>query len=1065
MRPRVEYSNRPADILSAWTSLEVLSPYTFVKPSDLVDGDERRIARFSEENSLPWDGAGEKARPNTQLFYHVILGAIRMEEATRSLLTAFVDDDVDRRPARGFAGIATITVDRNGVPVPENAVVISSFAWGLPLALRRNLTALGKWPEVSPKLSGLVDKNIRRQDEDGKPRALDLKTIDRAFEALIAELGLDLAMVDGPGFALRHYQWWKATEAPDPPLLGSFFLADLAAAQAVIAQGKHRNLARYLGAERPATHKDLLQDPSALAETVAPGMMPLGRWPGPGRHPLVLLQQAAVNLAASGDEATSLLPVNGPPGTGKTTLLRDLVAALVVARADAMCEFDDPEAAFTYTGEKRRAGAGFTHVYRPHERLCGYEMLVGSSNNKAVENISRELPMANALAADAPNLKYFKTVSDNVAGGSDTWGLIAAVLGNSSNRYAFKDAFWGNEDRGLRTYLSEASGSPQFIEIRDPKSGAVVGQRKPEVVARERPPTSREAALKQWKSAQKAFKKIQSEAATHRGLIDVARRDTGAVVMRRNEFARATEAKENSEAALLSCLRNMQEATDRETAAKKLVGSIRSEIDAHERLRPGAFTRLLGTSSSQAWGIKKAELVATHELASAGYRQEKRNLEEMSQRLAGVRANLNEAVRAAAVATDALKKAEVGEELLRARCGSRAINQAFFKRPHNEVHLAAPWFDEEAHRLRDQVFEAAMQVHRAFIGAAAKPIRNNLDALFKTFFGRSAWSSKMLPLMPSLWSTLFMVVPVVSTTFASIERMIGFLSPGALGWLLIDETGQALPQSAVGAIMRSKRTIVVGDPLQIEPVTSLPTELAETICDEFRIDPDRWNAPTASVQTVADATSVLGANIPRVGGTIRVGVPLLAHRRCSEPMFSISNLIAYANLMVKATPQRPSPIRKVLGPSQWIDIRPQRTEDKWSEAEGEAVVEMIRHLARAHVADLNLYVVTPFVICAQRLRERLATGGLLKHWTDRPWDWVRERVGTVHTVQGREADTVIFVLGAPLPGQRGARGWAGGSVNLLNVATTRAQENLYVVGSKAAWADAGYFQHLAGAFN
>jgi superfamily I DNA and/or RNA helicase len=98
---------------------------------------------------------------------------------------------------------------------------------------------------------------------------------------------------------------------------------------------------------------------------------------------------------------------------------------------------------------------------------------------------------------------------------------------------------------------------------------------------------------------------------------------------------------------------------------------------------------------------------------------------------------------------------------------------------------------------------------------------------------------------------------------------------------------------------------------------------------------------------------------------------------------------------------------------------------------------------------------------AQKLRQRIAASGLLKHWIDRPYDWARDRIGTVHTVQGREADTVILVLGAALPAQNGARQWAGGTVNLVNVAVTRAKENLYVVGARAAWANAGHFGILA----
>nr|WP_301549689.1 C-terminal helicase domain-containing protein [Methylorubrum thiocyanatum] len=261
--------------------------------------------------------------------------------------------------------------------------------------------------------------------------------------------------------------------------------------------------------------------------------------------------------------------------------------------------------------------------------------------------------------------------------------------------------------------------------------------------------------------------------------------------------------------------------------------------------------------------------------------------------------------------------------------------------------------------------------------------------------------------------------------------------------------------------MRTKRSVVVGDPLQIEPVTSLPTELAETICADFGLDPESWNAPKASVQAVADASATFVAEFQQTVGSVQVGFPLLVHRRCADPMFSLSNSVAYSNLMVHATPSRASGIRDVLGPSRWVDVVGGRTEDKWSDAEGAAVVALLRRLSEAGVAEPDLYIVSPFVIVAQRLRERVSASGLLQRWTSDPYAWTRDRIGTVHTVQGREADTVILVLGASLPTQRGARGWAGGYPNLLNVAVTRAKENLYVVGAQDAWREAGVFRHLA----
>ena len=109
----------------------------------------------------------------------------------------------------------------------------------------------------------------------------------------------------------------------------------------------------------------------------------------------------------------------------------------------------------------------------------------------------------------------------------------------------------------------------------------------------------------------------------------------------------------------------------------------------------------------------------------------------------------------------------------------------------------------------------------------------------------------------------------------------------------------------------------------------------------------------------------------------------------------------------------------------------------------------------------DLYVITPFVIVADRLRQTIRESDVLRGWvSDDEWHWINERIGTVHTAQGREAEAVILVLGAPHPTQTGARGWAGGRPNLLNVAVTRAKETIYVVGNRRLWREAGLFREL-----
>ncbi|MGK9086410.1 hypothetical protein KXR64_21855 [Brucella intermedia] len=1047
-------SNDPQSILSAWTAMEVLSPPSFRKPEDLVGGDRYRIAQIDKE-TLPWENGGEKSRPNQKLYYQIILGSIKMENAVSALLAIYTDSRAERPQVRGEAVLATIMVDREGRPVEGDSVSISSFGWGIPVALGGRLSDLGQWSEAEKSLLAGLAAKIIVADEDGNPQPLTRKMIQNAYDWLVQAIGLPATLVMPPSFAIRTYQYFKLQDPPEAVLLNSFFLDDLAAARALVAAGKMTpNLKRYLGVLKPCDRRNLMKDKEALSEALEPLKFPLGSWPGDGRHPLALFQQCAVNLALNDLQTDGILAVNGPPGTGKTTLLRDVIAALVTQRAEILSTYDEPECAFIHSGQKLKKGNSFVHLYRLDDKITGYEMIVASSNNKAVENVSAELPATQAIAGDAGGLRYFKTVSDTLLQ-RDTWGAVAAVLGNGKNRSDFRQTFWWDDDVGLQRYLQQASGNPQLITE---KTETGTKQRPPHIIVRENAPEDHDHALRRWRKARQHFRNVTASSKSALAELQKAHELLRSIRQRQKRADELVVEIEAMQPVLAQLADNAEKAGAAFDAQKREIEALDLRLASSWSARPGFLNRLFGTQAFRSWR-------EAHQAYSESLSAEKTTLSRLSadaetKKSELVRANGEvqqmQASLAGLIETISCER-NACEDLARRHPG-KFISEEFFEQPHQDKQKSAPWLDAATTRLRNDVFEAAMALHKAFVDCAAKPVRHNLNVLMDGFGTRSLGSPEKDALIPDLWSTLFLLVPVISTTFASVSRMFGKIGPESFGWLLVDEAGQALPQAAVGALMRTKRAMVVGDPIQIEPVVVLPDQLTEAMCRQFGIDPQIYNAPAASVQTLADSATEYHGTFETKLGTREVGVPLLVHRRCAEPMFSISNSIAYENLMVQAKGAKSSAIRDVLGPSRWIDVEG-RGQEKWCPQEGDALLTQLRHLREQGCAP-DFYVVTPFVVVQDRMRELLRTSGLLEGWIENPYQWTKDRVGTVHTVQGREAEAVFFILGAPDAQQRGARGWAGARPNLLNVAATRAKEVLYVVGNRGLWKTAGVFQSL-----
>ena len=1064
-------------IIEFWRAVEVFSP----QPLPRQDA-SFRVTDAGQGEPMPWEPDSPRYEPPTpgKAWRHEVFAGVYDLSRVRDTLTGLYgpdDDGGQREPAGGQSALFAVTVDGDGVPIPGTAA-LSSCAWavGRALAAPRDLSLagfsqdarlfggdLGRLAGTDAEAAGALLAPLpgtARDDEPGsqpgrthdgaagadpEPRPLRGEDLRRFAAGLGDRLGVTAALRPR-GLRARSYlvDADRAGEQTAPSFLNSFYADDLARVAAAAADGDAgAGLTAYLtGSARIDAERrvDVRARPDTVWHGCLPARIPAGRWPADFDRSLALSQQFAVNeIIARLGTAPGLTAVNGPPGTGKTTLLRDLIAAIVVTRAERLAELASPAEAFDHGTKDRWQSGSVRHaVTPPHPAITGLEIVVASSNNGAVENVTAEIPGPGGIGAQwreaAARLDYF-TVTARLAHGDGAWAMVAARLGNAANRRAFTETFWwgtpGRQDGCMVDLLGRLAG----------RAGRAADQ------------------AVRWDTARGQFLRAR-EKVTHL----VAERTEAAQAIQRlpclrrdaaTAYASITAAEET-----LRALAGQRVAAERSLrAAWHQYGSVMKALDAHARGKPGLRASLAtGFGAGREWRARQAVL-------DGALRDHGAPVEAAQRAIAEVQAQFAAAVHARADAAATLRRltaecAAAQEAIARGhqRWGEHfPSGPEFFGAPADgdadaRRELTSPWADPEFAAARTELFLAALALHKAFIIAQARRIRGNLSVLVDFLSGKSRPGDRVLL---AAWQTLFLVVPVVSTTFASFPAMFGGLGAESIGWLLIDEAGQAPPQQAAGAIWRAKRTVVVGDPMQLEPVVTLPWGGQQALLRLFGV-PEGWAPSRTSVQRVADRIArygtLLPSSRPSEPGSIWVGTPLRVHRRCDRPMFETSNAIAYGGLMVFGTRGRnPFP-----GHDRWYDIRSGDARGHWIPAEGDQLRALLRELLADGVEAARIRVLSPFrQVAAEAAAVHRQVLGASCSADDRG-KWI----GTVHTMQGREADVVILVLGGN-PVQPAARAFATRTPNLLNVAVTRARRRLYVIGNRAAWAGEPHFDELA----
>lgn len=455
------------------------------------------------------------------------------------------------------------------------------------------------------------------------------------------------------------------------------------------------------------------------------------------------------------------------------------------------------------------------------------------------------------------------------------WALVAARLGKMQLRTRFRQVFWFN------SHPPRPGAAPDFQHL--------LGRWKAD------------GPLQAWEPAVADYRR--AEAAVLRAVVErqpifdadqerrVLSRELGTLetnfVRRQRDAEEAEQGRHQAEWRLAEADSALVDVTERRMR--------------HRQFRPGLgqFLVTLGRATRD-WHAADSPLAAAMGEAEAQVKDAKHDLRGRKQAVQNSARKLEAAQRQLDETRRRVVELTATIDAALARWGSAVPDESWW-RDETRRELAAPWLDAEINRLRTEHFLAALTLHKLFLSHVPRQMEQSLRAAMSVLVG-DAPPELAVEKARAAWQAFFFVVPVVSTTFASYARLFRHLGRESLGWLFIDEAGQAAPQQAVGAIWRSQHTVVVGDPRQLTPVVTIPERLQNAIAHQYGIDAKWWPRRT-SVQQLADEVNPWGTWLATDDEPLWVGAPLRVHRRCDAPMFGVSNTIAYTTSSPSGEPR------------------------------------------------------------------------------------------------------------------------------------------------------------------
>ncbi|MBM7645971.1 hypothetical protein JOD45_002196 [Scopulibacillus daqui] len=710
-----------------------------------------------------------------------------------------------------------------------------------------------------------------------------------------------------------------------------------------------------------------------------------------------------------------LLAVNGPPGTGKTTLLKEMIADTFVQKTQRLIDIWDKEWTLTKNGK--------TQSYiSPLKGKNKDSIIVTSTNNKAVDNIGKE------LLAEIP---YFERLaSDN----SEMKGLFCARLGNNKNVQAFKQ----NVLTALMNALQNEENEKYFNSNQAVEQFQIIAERLREL----------EASIYSYSRYTQLCKDkgLLNKDGTHHLKLEKAKA----------ELERAQQAEQS----IKKQLGDLYQDQASQTADQKSLQEDCSALEEKERALYKILEeyRIYRKQKWLAFLPKRKRLFQKY--PTEAYIQDQ--IIEIKQKLSHKREALERCGQYLLNLSDEMDKCKKRLEQMTLDCYEAqkqwdeqyALNQLLNQWQEAKENLETQLKTDNISALdiyslvnhktvlkqRHSLFMQALRVHEHYIWKNRKQILHNLKLVikdnrwFSPFFRNSQIVLEDLEeSLRGVWETFFLCFPVATTTLHSFKASQFPMLENLIDLLLVDESGQILPHYLVSPLYRSSRAVIVGDIAQIDPVRTISVEMSDLKPDVPESLQDMIDISSNSAQHYADRHS----DIYEIMAEERVGVILEEHRRCESSIAAFSNHYVYQD---KLTIIKEDNNDKLFANNLVaIDVRGKQTSNNVNEKEAalcEKIVQEFINRFGDHVKN-DIGIITPFRNQAEYLRNSIK--GI--------------DIGTVHTFQGQEKKYILF---SAVVNQKLTH-FVGERPNLLNVALTRGKEQVIYLGNLDTALSSGNF--------